>query len=1235
MAALFAPAVAVMNRLKYPQKFALISLLFILPLALVMNLLLSEINERIEFARKELYGDQYLRPLRNLLEHVPQARRLAHSAAGGDFFRPDLMQKRTEIDEDLTALAIVDQKLGEVLKTTRQFGVLSTNWQSLKNQIPGRETQDSDPLYAKLVADIRALIAHVGDTSNLILDPDLDSYYLMDAVLLKLPEGQDLVAQIRLVGDDILTRDCGDARPCTPTAEKKARLMVLAGLLKANLDATKNGLAVAFRNNPAQNLRPVLEAPLQAFVTVTEEFLITLNTEIVQAETISTPPAAYVAAATKPLDASFGLWDRIVTELDGLLQARIDRFARDKQLVEIFVLLILMVVLYLWVAFYLAVRRTVVSLEQASQRLVSGDMTRTITLETRDELGQVAQSFNSVATRLRTEWAQAQEESTRARAAEARLRESEERYRDLVENAIDAIAIVTLDGTLISVNQAAEQLVGWSREELVGQAFAKVLTPSSLANALERIHRFLAGEAIDPGLPFELALLHREGRVIPVEARTRAIFNQEGTPIGFHGIFRDITERKRAEDALRQKTAFVQLLQEVAVAANESVTLADAMQTCLTRVCAHTGWPVGHAYVLVADSTGKLAPTTIWHLDKPEQFAMFRKVTERTHLTPGVGLPGRVLASGKPVWVMDVTEDANFPRAKAATDIGVRAAFGFPVVVGAEVVAVLEFFSDKAVEPDESLLAVMAHIGTQLGRVVERKRAEEALWESQKRYRDLFENANDAMATFTLDARITSFNRGAEIMLGWSREEVIGQHARKVATPASVVLAEERTRRFLAGEKLSSATFEAELLRNDGSVVPVEARTRALRDREGRPIGFQGVYRDITERKRAEVELQTAKEVAEAATRHKSEFLANMSHELRTPLNAIIGFSEVLLEKMFGELNDKQDEYLHDILSSGRHLLSLINDILDLSKVEAGKIELDSHVFSLRQVLEGSLVMVKERALAHGIILSLDLADDIDTVIGDERKVKQILFNLLSNAVKFTPAKGKVSLTAKTTDGVVQIAVRDTGIGIAAKDQQRIFEEFQQVGKGLTGKTEGTGLGLALTKRFVELHGGRIWVDSTPDRGSTFTFTLPLVGAVGHTTPTATQEAAATAQGTEAASAGPLVLVIEDDAKAAELLRLYLMEAGYTVALARDGIEGLEKVKQLHPDAVILDVLLPKVDGWAFLTQMKADPALKDVPVIIASIVDQKGKGFALGAAQYLVKPVHKEELLRELAALV
>jgi signal transduction histidine kinase len=228
----------------------------------------------------------------------------------------------------------------------------------------------------------------------------------------------------------------------------------------------------------------------------------------------------------------------------------------------------------------------------------------------------------------------------------------------------------------------------------------------------------------------------------------------------------------------------------------------------------------------------------------------------------------------------------------------------------------------------------------------------------------------------------------------------------------------------------------------------------------------------------------------ETTSRHKSEFLASMSHELRTPLNAIIGFSQVLQQRMFGGINEKQEEYLADILSSGNHLLSLINDVLDLSKVEAGQVELEIANFSLQEALERGVVMVRERATENRVQLSLELAPDADGVRGDERRVRQIVFNILSNAVKFTPAGGRVSVSAERVNGEVHVSVSDTGPGVAPGDRTRIFEEFQQTDVGVEQR-EGTGLGLALSKRLVELHGGRIWVESEPGHGSRFVFTLP------------------------------------------------------------------------------------------------------------------------------------------------
>jgi len=239
-------------------------------------------------------------------------------------------------------------------------------------------------------------------------------------------------------------------------------------------------------------------------------------------------------------------------------------------------------------------------------------------------------------------------------------------------------------------------------------------------------------------------------------------------------------------------------------------------------------------------------------------------------------------------------------------------------------------------------------------------------------------------------------------------------------------------------------------------------------------------------------EIEAKGKQLEIASQHKSEFLANMSHELRTPLNAIIGFSEVLQEKLFGELNEKQAEYTDDILSSGRHLLSLINDILDLSKIEAGRMELEVTTFYLPDAIENALLLIRERASRHGIKLERMIDQRLGDFTGDERKIKQVLVNLLSNSVKFTPEGGQIKVEAKLGDNAVIVSVTDTGIGIAKEDQEAIFEEFRQASGNYAQKREGTGLGLTLTRRFVELHGGKIWVESEVGKGSTFTVTLPM-----------------------------------------------------------------------------------------------------------------------------------------------
>ena len=365
----------------------------------------------------------------------------------------------------------------------------------------------------------------------------------------------------------------------------------------------------------------------------------------------------------------------------------------------------------------------------------------------------------------------------------------------------------------------------------------------------------------------------------------------------------------------------------------------------------------------------------------------------------------------------------------------------------------------------------------------------------------------------------------------------------------------------------------------------------------------------------------------EVASRHKSEFLAQMSHELRTPLNAVIGFSEVLLERLFGELNEKQEEYLRDILGSGRHLLSLINDVLDVSRVEAGRMELEFRDLDVERVIEDALVLVREQAAKRGQTVALDVDADVPQARADERRIKQVVANLVGNAVKFTPEGGRIVVGARCVDDTVQVFVSDNGIGVAAGDQERIFEAFSQASAGPQPKPEGTGLGLTLSRQIVELHGGRLWLESRAGEGSTFTFSLPT--RPGTTTPAT---AAPDRPGVDAGAGGRTVLLVEDDEHSIELLSLYLQDSGFDVVVARSGEEGLALARRLRPQGIVLDILLPGLDGWEFLARSKVDPAIAEIPVIIVSMVDERGRGLALGAADYLVKPIARGDLLGALS---
>ncbi|GAB4352326.1 MAG: hypothetical protein Kow0099_36570 [Candidatus Abyssubacteria bacterium] len=391
-------------------------------------------------------------------------------------------------------------------------------------------------------------------------------------------------------------------------------------------------------------------------------------------------------------------------------------------------------------------------------------------------------------------------------------------------------------------------------------------------------------------------------------------------------------------------------------------------------------------------------------------------------------------------------------------------------------------------------------------------------------------------------------------------------------------------------------------------------------------------------------ELQRTNQQIEAVSKLKSEFLANMSHELRTPLNAIIGFSEILCDQSFGQLNEKQIKYAQNVVVSGKHLLQLINEILDLAKVESGKMSLNLETFSVKGVLAEIANFARGLAAKKEISVRERFSPKLITVTADPKKFKQIFYNLLSNAIKFTPAGGWIEISTDVLgdfemgdgDQIVlkryaEFCVKDSGIGVDRADHERIFQEFQQVDGSHARQYEGTGLGLALTKKLVELHQGSIWIESERGKGAAFYFTIPLTDR-DITEPRKLPVAVGAEGGLRAANrradGRDTILVVEDDPHSFELISAYLLGAGYTVEHAATGKDALRMAKSVNPSIIALDIILPDMDGWRVLQELKASEATRDIPVIITSVLQDEDMGFSMGAADYIVKPVSGHELL-------
>jgi PAS domain S-box-containing protein len=474
--------------------------------------------------------------------------------------------------------------------------------------------------------------------------------------------------------------------------------------------------------------------------------------------------------------------------------------------------------------------------------------------------------------------------------------------------------------------------------------------------------------------------------------------------------------------------------------------------------------------------------------------------------------------------------------------------------------------------------------------------------------------------------RFIRLNRAGEDLLGFPRDELIGKNDFDFFPAGQAERFISADRETLRNRDLVDIPEETIQTNKKGARI-LHTKKIPILDATGEPAFLLGISEDITEAKKTQEALHHAQEEAERANRVKSQFLASMSHELRTPLNAILGFSELLSDDATGRFDEAtRRRFLDQIHSSGQHLLELINDILDLSKVEAGQMELQLQSVDLGSLIDEAVQTVEPLARIKAIALHAEPGPDVH-LIADAAKVKQMLLNLLSNAIKFTPNGGSIQIRGRQVDSWVEIAVSDTGIGIAAEDLGRLFTEFQQLDAGPGRQQEGTGLGLALTRRFAELHGGQVKVESALGMGSTFTLRLPLEAtAIRAPAPLEPPPVTASDPGR------PLVLVVDDNPQAAEILARTMGAGGFRIKVAHTGPEALSMARELKPVAITLDILLPEVDGWEVLNRLKADEATRNIPVIVVSVVDNPALGRALGAFDYFVKPVDGKALLSRLS---
>jgi PAS domain S-box-containing protein len=670
----------------------------------------------------------------------------------------------------------------------------------------------------------------------------------------------------------------------------------------------------------------------------------------------------------------------------------------------------------------------------------------------------------------------------------------------------------------------------------------------------------------------------------------------------------------QANQNLSSANQNLKALNEITIDLVKRLDLDELLHTIIARAASLMNTENGYIYLL-----------------DPDGQAMTLRVGLGTHLGFvgekigfGSGMVGKVWQTQLPLNINDYATWEN--RIEAYSRLNIHATIAVPLIShqghwGEQVIGAIGLlhtqpertFSQEALNT-LSQFASLASIAIENARLY-------SLTQQQKEYfESLVDNSPTAIITIDMQNRVVSWNPAAEKLFGYSSVEAKGQLIDHLIAYDQGVQAEaiNYSQQAVQGGRIHAITRRN---RKDGSLVDIELLAVPVTV-DNRQVGSLVIYHDVSE-------LQRARQSAESANQAKSTFLANMSHELRTPLNAIIGYSEMLIEEAADLGASDLTGDLDKIHVAAKHLLTVINDILDLSKIEAGKIELYLENFDIPTMIQDVAATAQPLIQKKNNTLHINCPPDLGSMYADMTRVRQCLFNLLSNAAKFTEA-GQIDLDVQihpsqpeTAQLIVIFQVRDSGIGMHPYEIEKLFQPFIQADSSTTRKFGGTGLGLTITRHFCRLMGGDITVTSQPEQGSTFTISLPVqVGSKP------IPEVIADHLPQIVETDGCAVLVIDDDPVVRDLLQRFLSKEGFQVICAASGSEGLQLVKNIKPDVITLDVLMPGMDGWTVLSALKANPQTADIPVIMLTMVDEKNLGYALGVSEYLTKPIDRERLL-------